>query len=80
MSELILNDAAVAQTVAKYQGAVMCDANEALFFARQLEHIKARTFDVKYPGLNGLRVLPVSTEAGAGAETITYEQYDQLAA
>lgn len=76
--ELVLNDAALARTAGVYQGAVAADANEAYFFARQLEHIKARTFDIKYAAFNALRVLPVSSEAGPGAETITYEQYDQV--
>lgn len=52
------------------------DANESIFFARQLEHIKSRTYDVKRPRLNALRLMPVSTEAGEGATTITYRQYD----
>lgn len=52
------------------------DANESAFFARELEHIKARSYDVKRPALKATRLIPVSMEAGPGAETITYEQYD----
>jgi hypothetical protein len=52
------------------------DANEGIFFARQLEHVKSRTYDVKRPALNAMRLLPISTEAGEGATTITYRQYD----
>lgn len=54
------------------------DANESAFFARELEHIKARTFDIKYPELKATSLIPVSTEAGPGAETITYQQFDQV--
>ena len=54
------------------------DANEAIFFARELEHVKARTYDVRLPNLKATMIIPVSTEAGPGAETITYEQYDQV--
>lgn len=54
------------------------DANESSFFARELEHVKAQTYDVLYPELSATRIIPVSSEAGAGAETITYYQYDQV--
>jgi hypothetical protein len=57
---------------------VNLDANETVFFARELEHIKTRTYDVAYPELKALSLIPVSTEAGPGAESITYRQYDQL--
>jgi hypothetical protein len=57
---------------------VNLDANETSFFARELEHIKTRTYDVVYPELKALSLIPVSTEAGPGAESITYRQYDQL--
>lgn len=59
---------------------VNLDANETIFFARELEVIKARTYDVVYPELKATSLIPVSFEAGPGAETITYEQYDQLGA
>jgi hypothetical protein len=52
------------------------DANEGIFFARQLEYVKSRTYDVKRPMLNAMRLFPRSTEAGEGATTITYRQYD----
>lgn len=55
---------------------VNLDSNQSLFLARQLEFIKAKTYDVKYPGMYAMTALPVSTEAGEGAETISYEQYD----
>lgn len=54
------------------------DANESVFFARQLEYIKGKTYDVKRPQLNALRLFPVSTETPEGASTITYRQYDQV--
>lgn len=54
------------------------DANESVFFARELEHVKSQSYDVKYPELTAIRNIPVSTEAGSGAETITYYQYDQV--
>lgn len=54
------------------------DANESMFFARELETIKARSYDKKYPALKAISLIPVSTEAGPGAETITYESYDTV--
>lgn len=54
------------------------DADETVFFKRQLEFVKSQTYDVKYPTLQATTVFPVSTEAGPGAETITYDQFDSV--
>ncbi len=54
------------------------DANESAFFARELETIKAKTYDIKYPALKATSLIPVSTDAGTGAESITYQQFDQV--
>lgn len=64
--------------VIQASGLLRQDANEGLFFAQELESVKAKTYDVRYPELTAIRNIPVSTEAGAGAETITYYQYDQV--
>ena len=53
------------------------DADGAFFFQRQLESIKARSYDVKYPELKARQLFPVSNEAGPGVTTITYRTYDQ---
>lgn len=58
--------------------AVNLDANESAFFARQLEFIKARTYYVLYPEFPATRLFPVSMEAGTGADTITYRQFDNV--
>jgi hypothetical protein len=57
---------------------VHLDADESIFFARQLEYVKKKSYDVQYPELKARMLLPVSSEAGPGAETIKYEQYDQV--
>ncbi len=57
---------------------VNLDANESAFFGRELEHIKARTYDIKYPEYKATRLIPVSTDAGSGAEAITYRQFDAV--
>ena len=54
------------------------DAGESIFFARQLEYIKAKSYDKKYPQLKARVLLPLSFDADPGAETITYEQFDQV--
>jgi len=54
------------------------DANESIFFARELETIKARSYDILYPEFTAKRFIPVSGDAGSGAEQITYQQYDRV--
>lgn len=53
------------------------DANESVFFSRELEHVKTKTYDKKYPQFKARLLFPVSRDAGSGAETITYTSYDQ---
>lgn len=53
------------------------DAEETTFFLRELEYVKSRTFDTKYPELKARAVIPVSFEAGPAAESITYQQFSQ---
>lgn len=69
-------DGAIAQAVAN----TYLDADGAVFFQRQLEHIKARSYDVKYAELKARQLFPVSNEGGAGITTITYRTYDQSGA
>lgn len=54
------------------------DADGAFFFQRQLEYIKARSFDVQYAELKARTLFPVSNEGGPGITTITYRTYDQV--
>jgi len=61
-----------------YRAVTRCDANESIFFARQLEHVKSQTYDIKYPELSALNLFPIDTSAGPGAKTITYRQYDTV--
>jgi hypothetical protein len=53
------------------------DANGAVFFNRELEHIKARSYDVLYQDLLYRQLFPVSTEAHPGATNITYQTFDR---
>lgn len=52
------------------------DANESLFFARQLEAISSRVFKVKRPALSAMEVFPIDTSVPAWATTHTYYMYD----
>lgn len=49
----------------------------SVFFARELDHVKAQSYDVEYPELTALALFPVSSEADPGATTITYYTYDK---
>jgi hypothetical protein len=55
---------------------VNLDAAETMFFERELESVKSRTYDAIRAPLKALELIPMSTDAGAGAETITYQQFD----
>lgn len=54
------------------------DANESAFFSRQLEYIKARIYETKWPALKATTLIPVSTEAGPGAESITFRTFTSV--
>jgi len=57
---------------------VNLDANETIFFGEELTKIKAKTYDKKYPEFTALQMIPVSTDAGAGAESISYQSFDEV--
>lgn len=69
-------DGAISQAM---QNGIM-DADGAVFFQRQLEHIKARSYDVRYAELKARQLFPVSNEGGPGVTSITYRTYDQVGA
>ncbi len=53
------------------------DASETAFFKRQLEYIKSRTYDTKYKNLKAKMLIPVSTEAPAGADYIVWYSFSK---
>jgi hypothetical protein len=57
--------------------AEILDGTGTIFFQRQLEQIKARSYDVLYSDLTYDKAFDVSNEINPGAESITYETYDQ---
>jgi len=54
------------------------DAQETAHLARQLEHIKAQTYDVRYPELKARGFIPTDNSASPGADSITYRQWDRV--
>lgn len=82
MEKFKLRDGSVAQIniscVARAINDALFDADAGFFFQRQLEHIKAKSYDVQYAELQARSLFPVSNEAGAGAQLITYRTYDQV--
>jgi hypothetical protein len=52
------------------------DASETMVFARQLETIKNRIYEKKYPELKGRQFVPFSMEGGDASEFITYRFWD----
>lgn len=54
------------------------DANETAVFARQLEYVYSKTYDVKYPEFKARLFIPLDTSVPAGAETYTYRQFDEV--
>jgi len=53
------------------------DASETAFFARELEYVKAKTYDIRFAPMKALQLLPVSSDAGEGAESITYRSFEE---
>jgi len=51
------------------------DRGESVFFAREVEHIKHRTYDMKLRDLKAFELIPVSYDAGPGVTEITFRRY-----
>lgn len=68
-------DAALVQA---YKDGTFDSADGAVFFARQLEHIKANALEVKYAELKARQLFAVSNEAPEGATSITTTVYDSV--
>lgn len=54
------------------------DEATSVFFARQLEYIRARVLDVKKAPLNAFQVFPVMTDIPSGAESATHYIFDSV--
>lgn len=54
------------------------DDAESIFFAKELEAAKSKSYDIVYADLKARKLFPVDSSAGSGAESIKYEQYDSV--
>lgn len=48
----------------------------SIYMARELDAVKTKSYDKKYPRFNALIIFPVNSDANPGAETITFYTYD----
>lgn len=51
------------------------DEKESAFFEKELTYVKSKTYNAKLAELKGLSLIPISTEAGSGANEIAYRRY-----
>lgn len=49
------------------------DAGDTIFVAKELEAVKAKTYDQKFANLNALKLFDMSSEVDPGADTISYQ-------
>jgi len=57
---------------------VRLDATESAFLNKQLEHVRSKTYDKRYPQLKARRFVPVDSSVDSGADTVTYYQYSHF--
>lgn len=75
---LALMNSGIPKTIADGEMMNFDSAEDAgIFFARELDYIKAKTYDRQYPELTALRYIPRTNEVNEGAETYTYYSYDK---
>lgn len=60
------------------KNALHLDANETAFFKRELEYVKRAAYDKKYRNLKSNMFIPISTEAPAGADYITWRSFSKV--
>lgn len=53
------------------------DANESLFFARDLELQESRVYAKEYPAIKFRQIFPMNSEGGPGLQWISYKMLDQ---
>lgn len=49
----------------------------SVFFARELDTVKAQSYDAEYPELTALTLFPKTSDADEGADTVSYSSYDK---
>lgn len=53
------------------------EEDASVFFARELDYIKAKAYDKRYPEFTALRMFPVTHDVPEGAESFTYYGYER---
>jgi len=73
-----IRNSAIPESLMQIGGRARFDSADAasVFFARELDYVKSKSYDKQYPQLTALQIFPVNSEADPGAETITYYTYD----
>lgn len=63
----------------RFDSAVLDTIGATAFFNRELESVKARTYDTKFPELSAANgeIFDIDTSAGPGAEVISYKQFTE---
>jgi hypothetical protein len=54
------------------------DAKYTAALEQQLEHVRAQTYDIKYPNMKARQFIPVDNSVDPGAETFAYLQWDEI--
>ncbi|MEE9374567.1 MAG: major capsid family protein [Saprospiraceae bacterium] len=54
------------------------DANETVFFDRELENVRTREYNIKFPNFKARQYIPVDTSADEGDLFVTYNQFTEL--
>lgn len=50
----------------------------SVFFARELDHVKAKSYDRLYPEMSSFSLFPHTSEADPGDETLTFYAFDRV--
>lgn len=73
-----IKDSGIAEAIQASKQARFDSAEEAsVFFARELDYVKSKSYDVEYPELTALQIFPITHDVDEGAETVTYYSYDK---
>ena len=56
------------------------DAKYGANLSRELESVRAQTYDIVYPEMKARQLIPVDGSVDPGAETVTYRQWDMYGA
>ena len=75
---LALKNSNIPATLAGSPGMRFDNADAAaVFFARELDYIKSKTYDKQYPEFTALQMFPVTHDVPEGAESFTYYGYEK---